>query len=145
MQAFLPPDFKEFLRLLGAHEVEYLLIGGYAVGYYGYPRPTGDMDIWIAANDNNARKTVAVLTEFGFESSVETFRDKDCVARMGVRPFQIEILASIDGVDFDECYATRIVDTLDGVEVSLINLHYLKINKRASGRLKDLSDIENLP
>jgi hypothetical protein len=145
MQAFLPPDFKEFLKLLDAHKVEYLLIGGYAVGYYGYPRPTGDMDVWIAANDDNARKIVAALAEFGFDSSVEIFRDQDCIARMGVRPFQIEILASIDGVEFDECYAARNVVRIDDVQVNLINLEHLKINKRASGRLKDLSDLENLP
>src|SRR5205085_5947624 len=68
MDITLPPDFKEFLRLLNAHGVEYLLIGGYAVGYHGYPRATGDIDIWIELNPDNAARTVAVLREFGFDS-----------------------------------------------------------------------------
>ena len=59
----LPPDFKEFLRLLNSHQVEYLLIGGYAVGYHGYPRATGDMDLWVAIHQNNAEKLVAALKE----------------------------------------------------------------------------------
>ena len=63
----LPPDFKEFLKLLNAHQVEYLLVGGYAVAYHGYPRATGDMDIWIATHPENAKKVVAVLKEFGFD------------------------------------------------------------------------------
>jgi hypothetical protein len=64
----IPKDFKEFLKLLNANNVKYLLIGGYAVGYYGYPRPTGDMDIWIRIDEENAEKTVKALNEFGFSS-----------------------------------------------------------------------------
>lgn len=143
----LPRDFKEFLKLLSSQRVEYLVIGGFAVGYHGYPRPTGDLDIWIAVNPRNAEKIVAVLKEFGFavlELSTDLFLKKRKIIRMGVSPLRIEITTTISGVKFDECYANRIVDTLDGVEVNLINLNHLKINKKASGRLKDLNDLENL-
>lgn len=144
----LPLDFKEFLKLLNAHQVEYLLIGGYAVGYYGYPRATADMDIWIAIDPQNARKVVAVLKEFGFDIpdlSMEVFMKPNQIIRMGIPPVRIEILTTISGVSFEECYPERVVDGLDGVEVNLISLRDLKINKKAFGRHKDLDDLENLP
>jgi hypothetical protein len=144
----LPPDFKDFLRLLKDHQVEYLLIGGYAVGYHGYPRATADMDIWIAIHPQNAEKVVAVLREFGFdvpELSVELFLKENQIVRMGLPPVRLEIVTSISGVSFDECYQERLVETLDDVEVNLISLRHLKINKKASGRHKDLNDLENLP
>ena len=144
----LPPDFKEFLKLLNDNEVEYLLIGGYAVAYYGYPRATTDMDIWIAIHPLNAQKIVNTLRAFGFdltELSPELFLKENQVIRMGVPPIRLEILTSISGVHFEECYMARVVDELDGVEINLINLNYLKINKKASGRYKDLNDLENLP
>jgi hypothetical protein len=144
----LPPDFKEFLRLLNSRQVEYLLVDGYAVSYHGYPRATGDMDVWIARDRQNAESVVAALREFGFDSpelSVEVFLQAERVIRMGLPPFRIEVLTTISGVNFAECYAARIVDVIDGVEVNLINLHHLKINKQASGRLKDLNDVANLP
>ena len=141
----LQVDLKEFLRLLASNSVEYLLIGGYAVGYYGYPRPTGDLDVWIAISPENARRVVDALGEFGFTASAEQFLVENSVVRMGVPPFRLEILTTIDGVDFSECYAARNTVVIDEVEVSLINLHDLRLNKKASGRLKDLSDLENLP
>lgn len=144
----LPPDFKEFLQLLNSKEVEYLLIGGYAVGYYGYPRATGDIDVWVAIERGNAEKVVAALQEFGFslpELSAELFLQEDRIIRIGVPPLRIEVLTTISGVSFKECYAQRIVDTIDEVEVKLISLHHLKTNKKASGRFKDLNDLEHLP
>ncbi len=147
--SLLPADFKEFLKLLNSRQVEYLLIGGYAVGYYGYPRATADIDIWIAVNPANALKVVNVIREF-FGSDVEAataelFLQENKIARMGAPPFRIEILTTISGVDFQECYAERVVDQIDGIEVNLISLKHLKANKKASGRLKDLSDLEHLP
>jgi hypothetical protein len=144
----LPPDFKEFLKLLKEHNIRYLLIGGYAVGYHGYPRATADMDIWVGMQPANAEKIVAVLREFGFdipELSVELFLTEGQIVRMGVPPVRLEITTSISGVEFDECYKERVIDNLDGIEVSLISLKQLKINKKASGRHKDLNDLENLP
>jgi hypothetical protein len=133
---------------LNAHQVEYLLIGGYAVGYHGYPRATVDMDVWIALNPANAQKIMTVLEEFGFRSpelTTELFMKEKRIVRMGVPPLRIEVTTGIDGVEFDECYAERISDSIDGVLVNLINLRHLKINKQASGRPKDLNDLEHLP
>ena len=144
----LPHDFKEFLKLLNAHQVEYLLIGGYAVGYFGYPRATADMDIWIAMHPINAEKVVAVLKGFGFnppELSPELFLQEWQIIRLGVPPVQIEISTTISGVDFGECYANKVIGELDGEQVYLISLDHLKINKKASGRHQDLADLEHLP
>jgi len=144
----LPPDFKEFLQLLSSHQVEYLLIGGYAVGYHGYPRATADMDIWIAMHPQNAERVVAALKAFGFDVpklSVELFLKENQIICMGVPPVKVDIATTISGVTFDECYAERVVDILDNVEVNIISRKHLKANKKASGRLKDLTDLENLP
>lgn len=144
----LPPDFREFLKLLNDHEVAYLLIGGYAVAYHGYPRATADMDIWVAANAANAEKVVAALKDFGFDIpdlSADLFLKEGRIIRLGNPPLRIEIWTGITGVQFEECYAARIVVKIDKVEVNLINLQHLKINKKASGRHKDLDDLGNLP
>ncbi len=144
----LPPDFKEFLQLLNSKEVEYLLVGGYAVSYHGYPRATGDMDIWIAVHPQNAAKTIEVLREFGFSSadlSDELFLRPEQIVRMGVPPFRLEVFTTISGVKFEECYTHRITDIIDGVSVNFINLSDLKANKTASGRPKDINDLLNLP
>ncbi len=144
----LPPDFKEFLQLLNAHNVRYLLIGGYAVGYHGYPRATVDMDIWIATHPDNARRIVTALKQFGFdlpEVEETIFLQEDKVIRMGLPPMRLEILTSVSGVEFEECFNERIVDTIDGIPVNLISLERLKQNKKASGRHKDLNDLEHLP
>jgi hypothetical protein len=147
MESELANDYKEFLRLLRAHGVEYLLIGGWAVGYHGYPRATYDLDVWIGISPANANRVVQALSEFGFsvpELSTDLFLQPDKIVRMGVEPKCIEVMTSISGVEFDECYRERLETTLNGVPVSLINLRDLKINKEASGRLKDLADLEQL-
>lgn len=147
MEIKLPADFKEFLRLLNSHQVEYLLIGGYAVGYYGYPRATGDMDVWVAVSSQNAQRLMQVMQEFGFgvaELSPELFLQENTIVRMGNPPMRIEILTSISGVGFTECYAHRVIDTVDGMPVNLIDLQHLKQNKLASGRYKDLNDLDGL-
>jgi predicted nucleotidyltransferase len=144
----LPPDFKEFLKSLNANHVEYLLIGGYAVNYYGYPRATADMDIWVAVHPVNANRVVATLKEFGFDLpdlSPELFLRPWQIVRLGLPPVRIEITTTISGVEFGECYTERVTDTLDGVQVSIINEKHLKLNKKASGRHQDLSDLEHLP
>ena len=136
------------MKLLNAHQVEYLLIGGYAVGYHGYPRATADMDIWIAMHPANAERTVAVLKEFGFdppELSPELFLKEWQIIRLGVPPVRIELATTVSGVNFTKCYAERVVDVLDGVKVNLISLRHLKINKKTAGRHQDLADLENLP
>jgi predicted nucleotidyltransferase len=144
----LPPDFKEFLKLLNANHVEYLLIGGYAVAYHGYMRSTADMDIWVAVNPRNAERVVAVLKAFGFDTpelSPALFLAEGRIIRMGLPPVRIEISTTISGVRFEQCYKRRVIDVLDGVKVSLISLSDLKKNKKAANRHKDRDDLENLP
>ena len=134
--------------MLNTHQVEYLLIGGYAVAYHGYPRATADMDIWIAMNPDNANRIVDVLKEFGFnppELSSQLFLKEWQIIRLGVPPVRIELATTISGVNFGECYDQRIMDTLDGVKVNLVSLKHLKLNKKTAGRHQDLADIENLP
>ena len=142
----MPDDFKAFLKLLKKHEVEYLLVGGYAVVYYGYPRATNDIDFWIATNSTNASKMVKVLHEFGFDKGVDEalFLETHKMTRLGHPPIRIEILTQIDGVNFSDCYHRRLFTTIDGIEINIIGLEDLKKNKKASGRYKDLSDLENL-
>ena len=147
MDLELANDYKEFLRLLRAHEVEYLLIGGWAVGYHGHPRATYDLDVWIGISPANADRLVKALAEFGFdgtELSPNLFLQPDKIVRMGVEPVRIEIMTSISGVEFAECYSERLETILNDVPVDLINLRDLKINKEASGRLKHLADLEQL-
>lgn len=144
----LPRDFKEFLQLLNSKQVEYLLVGGYAVSYHGYPRATGDMDIWIAIHPCNAERVVEALKEFGFglpDLSEDMFLAEQRIIRMGMPPFRIEVFTTISGVDFDVCYAHRVTDIVDGVEIKFISLKDLKINKESSGRPKDVNDLINLP
>ena len=148
METKLPRDFREFLSLLKKHGVEYLLIGGYAVGYYGYPRATHDMDVWMAARHDNAERMVSALREFGFDTpdlTADFFLGEARIVRMGVPPMRLEIITAISGVTFAECYPERVTDMVDGVEISFISLRHLKTNKKASGRHKDLSDLEYLP
>ena len=143
----LPADFKEFLSLLGLHGVRYLLIGGYAVNYYGYARATGDIDVWIALDPDNASRLVKAVREFGFDTpdlKPELFLQEKRIIRMGNIPLRIEILTAISGLGFDECYPDRVEATIDGVDVTLIALPHLKQNKRASGRHKDLEDLDHL-
>lgn len=133
---------------MNSHKVEYLLVGGYAVGYYGFPRATMDIDIWVAKTVENVRKTVSALEDFGFGGEIlneNIFLQGDKIIRMGLPPMRIEILTSISGVNFDDAYSKRIYDQLDGVDVCLISLEDLKVNKAAAGRHKDLTDLEQLP
>ncbi len=144
----LSEDFKEFLKLLNDHRVDYLVIGGHAVAYHGYPRATGDLDVWVSTHPSNAEQLVSVMRAFGFppdQVTKELFLEKDRVLRMGVAPNRIEILTSIDGVEFDDGFENRVTDTVDGIKVPFIGLNQLKANKLASGRHKDLADLDELP
>ncbi|MDO9465528.1 MAG: hypothetical protein Q7J67_09570 [bacterium] len=144
----LHPDFKDFLKLLNSRCVDYLLVGGYAVGYYGYPRATGDMDVWIAVTPDSARKVRKIFCDFGMSASdisESFFLEKDKVIRMGYPPVRIEVITGASGVDFAECYSRREIVDIDGISVSFISIDDLKKNKKASGRHKDLEDLEHLP
>ena len=143
----LPADFRDFLKLLNSHRIEYLLVGGYAVCYHGHYRNTGDMHFWIAVHPENAARMVRLIREFGFnvpELSEALFLQKGRIIRMGVEPVRIEVLTEISGCEFADCYARRVRGLLDGIPVDIISLPDLVKNKLQSGRLKDLDDARNL-
>jgi hypothetical protein len=144
----LDPNFREFIALLNSEGVRYLLLGGYAVNYHGHHRFTGDIDFWIAIDAENARRVSAAPQRFGFTpASVrpEQFMEPNRAHMFGNKPVRVDLLTGPSGVEFEACYARRIVDTLDGVELSIISLADLRQNKLASGRDKDLMDLKGLP
>jgi hypothetical protein len=143
----LNPDFKEFFQLLNANGVRYLIIGGYAVAYHGYPRYTKDIDIWIGVNPENAERVVKTLKDFGFESlglEIGDFLETDTIIQLGHAPNRIDLIMGAPGVDFEESFAVREEEEIEGVKLNFIDLENLKKSKKASGRLQDLADIENL-
>ncbi|PWN05114.1 nucleotidyltransferase [Rhodohalobacter mucosus] len=143
----LSNEFKEFARLLNDQKVEYLLVGGYAVVLYGYVRYTGDIDFWINPTKKNAAKVVEVLNDFGFGSldlGVEDFTKEDQIIQLGYPPNRIDIITSVTGLTFSDSYSNRNSFTIEGVAIQTISLEDLKKNKKASGRYKDLDDLENL-
>ena len=143
------PDFKELLESLNSAGAKYLVVGGYAVIHYGYRRATDDLDIWIAIDPDNTAKVAKVLREFGGFSSAAVkpslFQSEGKVFIFGREPVRVDILTSPDGLDFQSSYARRNTVVWDGINVPLISFEDLKVNKRRSGRAKDLADIENLP
>jgi hypothetical protein len=143
----LDPDFKEFFQLLNENKVRYLIIGGFAVAFHGYPRFTKDIDIWLGLNPENAKNVVKTLNDFGFESLglvVNDFLEPDTIIQLGYPPNRIDLIMTASGIEFDECYQSRIVEEIDGVNLFFIDLENLKKNKQATGRAQDLADIENL-
>jgi hypothetical protein len=144
----LDPDFREFIALLNSEGVRYLLLGGYAVNYHGHHRFTADIDFWIAADAQNATRVSRALQRFGFKADSvkpETFTVPGKVHMFGRKPVRIDLLTGPSGVEFEECYAQRVIDRLDGVEVSIISLADLRKNKLASQRDKDVMDLRKLP
>ena len=144
----LSAGFRDFLTCLNAAGVEYLVVGGHAVAYYGYVRPTRDIDVWVAVSHINAERLVnAVNTFFGVPLAgltKEWFLDRESVTCFGAVRNLIEILPKISGCDFDQTFPRRVVCEMDGQNVNLISLPDLIANKRASGRLRDLADVEEL-
>jgi hypothetical protein len=144
----LPDDFKEFLRLFNARGVDYLVVGGYAVGLHGYPRATVDLDVWIRATAVNAERIIEALRAFGFdvpELEPRLFLDPLSIVRFGIPPFRIEIMTSVDGVEYDACRPHAALFEVDDLLLPVISLADLKTNKRAVGRNKDLADLDELP
>ncbi|WP_434687407.1 DUF6036 family nucleotidyltransferase [Pseudanabaena minima] len=143
----LNQDFKEFIQLLNDNQVNYLVIGGYAVAIHGHPRYTKDIDIWIEISEENSQKIIAALTEFGFGSlglTAQDFQEPHQIIQLGYPPNRIDLITSPDGIDFQTCYESKIEVMLDDIAVKFIDLDNLKRNKLASGRLQDLADLENL-
>ena len=143
----LNKDFKEFIQLLNSRNVEYLIVGGYALAAHGHPRYTGDIDIWIDRTEKNISLVLDALREFGFGElgiSVADLSTPNSVVQLGYAPARIDLLSSIDGVTFAACYAKRVVKRIDEVDLPVISVADFRANKLATGRLKGLADVEAL-
>ena len=144
----LTPEFREFLACLNRAEVEYLLVGGFAVNFYGYHRFTEDIDFWIAVSDDNFTRLLTAIREF-FDGDLDgldmSFLKNNESLYLGRVPDKIEVFQKASGMIFKDAYPRRLEGMLEGVPVKVISLADLRANKQASGRHKDLADLENLP
>jgi hypothetical protein len=143
----LNKDFKEFIQSLNDNQVHYLVIGGYAVALHGHPRYTKDMDVWIEMKPENAKQITKALEQFGFGSlglKADDFLVPDQVIQLGYAPNRIDLITTLEEIDFENCYASRVEVKIDDVTVNFIDLENLKRNKKATGRYQDLADLENL-
>lgn len=143
----LAKDFRDLLRAFGAHEVRFLVVGAYALAVLGRPRATGDLDVWVDATPENAPRTLAALRDFGApleDLGLEDLSRPGVLYQIGLPPLRIDVLTTIDGVDFAAAWRRRIEADFDGVPVPVIGRADFLANKRATGRLKDLADAERL-
>jgi predicted nucleotidyltransferase len=143
----LDKDFREFIGLLNEHKVKYLVIGGYAVNFHGYPRYTKDIDFWLWMTDENIKKLINAIKDFGFGSLnlvVEDFMTPENIIQLGYEPLRIDLLMDVDGVSFEECYNRRTETKLDGTMVNFLSIQDLITAKKKAGRLQDLADAEQL-
>lgn len=143
-------DFRDFLVALNRSDVKYVLVGGYSVIYHGFPRTTGDLDLFVEVSEANYRCLAKAFSDFSmpvFDMTLENFLHNEelNVFSFGRPPVSIEILKEITGLKFDEVYKQAIHTELEGINIKIINLNHLKENKKQSGRNKDLNDLENLP
>jgi hypothetical protein len=143
----LNPDYRDMLSAFADAEVEYLLVGAYALAAHGHPRATGDMDLWVRRSSENAERVLQALSVFGAPlSDVETedFQTPDTVFQIGVSPRRIDILTTISGVDFQEAWPERMEIGLEGLMIPVLGRKHLVQNKRALGRPQDQADIDRL-
>ena len=143
----LQRDLREFIESLNSHGVEYLIVGAYALAFHGVPRSTGDIDILVRASPENAARIERVLVDFSFASlglSAADFVEADQVIQLGHPPNRLDLLTSITGVGFDEAWKGRVAAQLHGIPVHVLGRECLIRNKRATGRPRDLADLEAL-
>ena len=141
------PDFSALLALLNAHHVEYMIVGGHALAFHGAPRFTGDLDVYIKADAANAERMANVIREFGFGDlglTAEDFLTAESVVQLGVAPVRLDILNSLTGVSWNEAKKGRVRGTYGDIQVHFIGRDQLIKNKRATGRQRDLADLEML-
>ena len=141
----LERDLREFIELLNAHEVRYLVVGAHAVAFHGRPRYTADIDFFVDSSPENAQRISDTLQEFGLVDigvSSADFTASDLVIQLGVEPNRVDIMTS--GVQFDEAWKSRAAGELDGLPVQFISKELLKRNKAAVGRKQDLADLDYL-
>ncbi|MEM6256887.1 MAG: nucleotidyltransferase [Planctomycetota bacterium] len=147
-EVLLCPEFLEFLKCLNDEKVEYLLIGRYAINLHGYARATGDMDVWVAMKRSNAESIIRAVDRYGFDIDgldLSIFTSPRSIVRFGDPAMKVEVVTSIGGVDFDRCKNSADQFEVAGVLIPVIGLKDLRTNKAASGRPKDLVDLEHLP
>jgi hypothetical protein len=140
-------DFREFVELLNEHEVEFIIVGGYALAFHGAPRFTGDIDVFVKADIENAKRIMNALAAFGFGSldlTIDDFKDQNKVIQLGLPPVRIDIITSLSGVTWEEVDASKESGLFGDISVSYVGRKELIINKRATGRKKDLADLEAL-
>ena len=143
----LNQDFREFIQSLNDNKVRYLVIGGYAVAFYGHPRYTKDLDIWLELSEENAARIIKALDQFGFSSlglTTQDFLEPDTVVRLGYPPNQLDLLIGLEGMNFAACYTARAETEIEGLPITFIDLEGLRKSKRLAGRLQDLADLESL-
>ena len=143
----IPKDFKELLELFNFHKVEYLIVGGYALAFHGAPRFTGDIDLLVKADSENAKRILAALDEFGFGSldlSQADFTLPNNVIQLGVPPVRVDIMTSITGIDWEKAQEDKVQSNYGDTTVYFIGKADFIVNKRSLGRKKDLADIEAL-
>ncbi len=144
----LNPDFQEFLRSFVAHDVRFLIVGGYALAAHGHPRYTKDLDVWVWTDPANAARVVAALEEFGFGGlglTPEDFEEVGVVVQLGREPQRIDLLTFADGLTFEKAFVNRVAFSIGGVEVPFVSVDDLRTNKLATGRLRDQADAAELP
>ena len=140
-------DYIDMLKCLNKAGVDYILVGGWAVNMYGYIRATVDLDVWILANADNAKKVYSAMAEFGApvaEMKPEDFAEYGMIFQIGVAPCRVDIISKISGVTYADAVTRAVPKTIDGIPVRIISLEDLIANKKASGRAKDLADVEVL-
>ena len=140
-------DFRDLLELFNKNRVKYIIVGGYALAFHGAPRYTGDLDIFVNANEDNAHRILKALNEFGFGSvglSLKDFTEPKNVIQLGYPPVRIDIVTSISGVSWVEAYQNRVAGKYGDITVYYIGRKQFVINKRTVGRKKDLADLEAL-
>ena len=143
----LNEDYKDMLQILLNNEVKFLIVGAYALAAYGYPRATGDFDIWIEASQENSKKILSALISFGTPTSgltENTFTEKGIIFQIGVAPRRIDLITHIDGVDFNNAYPSRTIIVMEGLNLPFISKENLIKNKKSTGRDKDLIDAKHL-
>jgi hypothetical protein len=138
-------DFRDLLELFNAHKVEYMIVGGYALAFHGAPRYTGDIDIFIKSDAENAQRILSALDKFGFKSiglTIEDFENPEKVVQLGVPPVRVDIITSLSGVTWEDAYSRKATGKYGDISVYYIGRKQFISNKRAIGRKKDLADIE---
>ena len=143
----LNPDFRDILSEFVACEVDFLVVGAYALAAYGLPRATGDIDLWVCCNPENAPRIIAALRQFGAplgDISEADFESPGMIVQVGVVPYRVDVLTEIDGVEFNEAWLGRSNIEIDALRMPVISVRHLLQNKRASGRPKDLADVRKL-